>query len=60
MDGLAPSRDEAVPFLRYTENRIVAGVRSALTCALGFPLETLQTEEERYRLMQAILQAILP
>lgn len=60
VDGLAPSREEAVPFLRYTENRIVAGVRSAHTCALGFPLETLQTEEERYRLMQAILQAILP
>ena len=60
VDGLAPSREEAVPFLRYTENRIVAGVRSAHTCALGFPLETLQTEEERYRLMQAILRAILP
>ena len=60
VDGLLPLRDDAVPFLRYTENRIVAGVRSAHTCALGFPLEALRTAEERNRLAQAILQAILP
>ena len=60
MDGLLPTGEEATPFLRYTENRIAAGVRSAHTCALGFPLETLQTAEGRYRLTQVILQAILP
>lgn len=58
-DALHPVGDGAFPFARYAENGLTAGVGSEgngyRTAVLGFPIETITSDNERNRLMDAIL-----
>lgn len=46
-------------FMRYSENNLVAGIvtdkKDYKTCIVGFPFETIQTEEQRDNLMIQVL-----
>ncbi|MDR3286660.1 MAG: xanthan lyase [Prevotellaceae bacterium] len=58
-DGIEPADNSAATVLRYSENNISAGVAYKdnvyKTCVLGFPFETIKTDEERNNLMLKIL-----
>lgn len=57
-DAIEPANKDAHTILRYPENNLSAGIAyqgDYKTCILGFPFETIRTEEERESLMEAIL-----
>lgn len=57
-DAIEPTKG-AYTIMRYTENNLSAGIAyrgSYKTIVLGFPFETIRTEEERNELMDNILQ----
>lgn len=57
-DAIEPTKG-AYTIMRYTENNLSAGIAyrgSYKTVVLGFPFETIRTEEERNELMDNILQ----
>ena len=55
-DGLAPARDSAKTFMRYTDSMISAGVLNDngtyRTVSIGFPLELL-SPSDLYRVMSS-------
>ncbi len=58
-DAIEPTK-EAETVLRYSENKMSAGVflkRDYKVLVLGFPFESIQSEEERSSVMKAILEA---
>jgi hypothetical protein len=57
-DAIEPTDKSGSTICRYAENNMSAGVAYAgsyKVCAFGFPLETIQSEKERTKLMDAIL-----
>ena len=57
-DGIEPAGDGAWTIFRYADNNISAGVAYSgfyKTVALGFPLETLKTEEELDSLIKMVV-----
>ena len=57
-DGIEPAGDGAWTIFRYADNNISAGVAYSgtyKTVALGFPLETLKTEEELDSLIKMVI-----
>lgn len=62
-DAIEPASKEAYTMMRYSENNLSAGVAYAgsyKTCVLGFPFESVRTENERNVLMNAILSFFNP
>lgn len=58
-DAFEPATDDAYTVFRYAENRLSAGVAWAgayKVVALGFPLETIRTPEERLELITQCLK----
>lgn len=57
-DGIEPAQEDAFTQFRYSENNLSAGVTyqgKYKTCILGFPFESIKSNEERERLMNAVL-----
>ena len=57
-DGIEPADKDASTIMRYTENNLSAGVAwqgRYRTIALGFPFETIRSEDSRNKLMSQIL-----
>lgn len=57
-DAIEPADSTGFTVFRYAENNLSAGVATKgaySTCILGFPFETITTEEARNRLMSDIL-----
>lgn len=57
-DGIEPASEDAFTVFRYSENNLSAGVAykgSYRTCVLGVPFESIKTQDERDRLMHAVL-----
>ena len=58
-DAIEPAADGAFTVFRYTENNLSAGVAykgAYKVCTLGFPFETVLTDERRDSLMRGILE----
>lgn len=59
VDGLLPARSGACSFLRYAQNFISAGVcfdaGKYRSVSLGFPIETVKSENERASIIGAVL-----
>ncbi|MDD3107584.1 MAG: xanthan lyase [Alistipes sp.] len=56
-DAIEPADPKAYTVFRYSENNLSAGVAykgAYRVCALGFPIEALQTEEQRRAMIQTI------
>ncbi|HBG54346.1 MAG TPA: hypothetical protein DDW70_09085, partial [Rikenellaceae bacterium] len=56
--ALEPAGPEAYTIFRYRDNRLSAGVAyrgNYRVVTLGFPLETLETEEQQARLVKECL-----
>ncbi len=61
-DGLCAVGDEAFVVMRYTDSGIAAGVAcegAGRTCVLGFPFETVRSDEARDRMMHDVLKFLL-
>jgi hypothetical protein len=61
-DGIEPAGEGSYTFCRYSENNISAAVAYSgnyKVCAFGFPFETIQSEKERYKLMEDIISFFL-
>lgn len=57
-DGIEPASGDAFTIFRYSENNLSAGVAyqgKYKTCVLGIPFESIKTQDERDRLMRAML-----
>jgi hypothetical protein len=57
-DGGGPANPACFTIYRYSENNLNAGVAykgKYKTCVLGFPIETLKSDEQRDKLMADIL-----
>ena len=57
-DAIEPVGEGSFTICRYQENNLSAAVAYSgkyKTCAFGFPLETLQSEKDRAKLMESIL-----
>lgn len=57
-DAIEPADDKAFTIFRYSENNLSAGVAYSdkyKVCALGFPFESLKSEQEQQALMQQVL-----
>lgn len=57
-DAVEPATERAHTILRYSENNISAGIAykgEYKTCILGFPFESIRTDEQRDKLMSGIL-----
>jgi len=57
-DAIEPGGEGSFTICRYQENNLSAAVAYSgkyKTCAFGFPLETLQSEKDRAKLMESIL-----
>lgn len=61
-DGIAPASTSAKTFLRYADSGTSAGIiyqgNGYMTACLGFPVETLCTEEEIYETISLILNCL--
>ena len=58
-DAIEPVGTGSYTICRYTENSLSAGIAysgSYKTCAFGFPFETLESDKDRYKLMESVLQ----
>jgi hypothetical protein len=58
-DAIEPVGAGSYTICRYTENSLSAGIAYSgiyKTCAFGFPFETLQSEKDRAKLMESVLQ----
>jgi hypothetical protein len=57
-DAIEPAGDGAVTICRYAGTNLSAGVAYSgnyKVCSFGFPFETIQSEKERNRLMESVL-----
>lgn len=57
-DAIEPAGDGAVTICRYAGTHLSAGVAYSgnyKVCSFGFPFETIQSEKERNRLMESVL-----
>ena len=57
-DAIVPIGKDAFTIARYTENNYSAATAYAgnyKTCTFGFPFEAIETEKDRFKLMEAIL-----
>jgi hypothetical protein len=57
-DAIEPAEENAFTFCRYVENNLSAGViysGNYKVCALGFPFETIVSENDRQVFMQSVL-----
>jgi len=57
-DAIEPTSEGGFTFCRYAENNLSAAVAFAgkyKTCAFGFPFETIQSENDRYKIMESVL-----
>ncbi|MEG2067208.1 MAG: xanthan lyase, partial [Tannerellaceae bacterium] len=60
VDGLLPVGKGAATILRYPEKNLSAGVMykgDYQTCVLGFPIETLTTDEMRARFIRSVMES---
>lgn len=60
-DGIEPAGPDSHTIFRYSENNLSAGISYAgnyKTCILGFPFESIKTQDERNKLMINILNFI--
>ena len=58
VDAIEPAGDGAVTICRYSGTNLSAGVAFAgkyRICSFGFPIETIQSEKERNRLVESVL-----
>ncbi len=57
-DGLVPASDDAYTIFRYSDNKVSAGVAYSgvyKTVTLGFPIETLESEDQIERIVKEIV-----
>jgi len=57
-DAIEPAADGAYTIFRYSENNLSAGVAyqgKYKTCVLGFPFESIKTNQQREQLMKGVL-----
>jgi len=57
-DGLVPASDDAYTIFRYSDNKVSASVAYSgvyKTVTLGFPIETLESEDQIERIVKEIV-----
>lgn len=57
-DAIEPNGENCYTIVRYSENNLSAAIAFSgkyKICAFGFPFETIQSEKERTKMMEAIL-----